>query len=232
MILALITFVYKLKIFVLKILQLLLLKSSLSAYFQSSWSDLEKNHTKLPKIPQHISFVIFEEIFSAQDIANLVIWCSAIGVSYLSLSDMKGNILHLRDSVEHFIKEKNYSVKKNKEAKSSVIYSPLSLLSKITVNYLGCDDGFDQICQSARYLCTSASTLTDEKVNQTIAELTKVPDVDLTIHCGLSSSFSGLLPWQSRFSEFIQCPSVRGLRLSDFHQIVCRFGMVKQRWGR
>lgn len=82
------------------------------------------------------------------------------------------------------------------------------------MNYLGCDDGFDQICQSARYLSTSASTLTDEKVNQTIAglftqcltlflELTKVPDVDLTIHCGLSSSFSGLLPWQSRFSEFM-----------------------------
>lgn len=38
----------------------------------------------------------------------------------------EGNILHLRDSVEQFIKEKNYSVKKNKEAKSSVIYSPLS----------------------------------------------------------------------------------------------------------
>ncbi|CAH8649176.1 unnamed protein product [Schistosoma rodhaini] len=233
MILTFIIFVYKLKIFVLKILQLLILKSSLSAYFQSSWSDLEKNHTKLPKIPQHISFVIFEEIFSAQDIANLVIWCSAIGVSYLSLSDMKGNILHLRDSVEQFIKEKDYSVKKNNETKSSVIYSPLSrVLSKITVNYLNCDDGFDQICQSARYLSTSTSTLTDERVNQTITELTKVPDVDLTIHCGLSSSFSGLLPWQSRFSEFIQCPSVRGLRLSDFHQIVCRFGMVKQRWGR
>ncbi|TNN11343.1 Dehydrodolichyl diphosphate synthase complex subunit nus1 isoform 1 [Schistosoma japonicum] len=233
MMLTLITFLYKLKIFVLKFLQLLLLKSSLSAYFQSSWSDLDKNNTKLPKIPQHISFVIFEEIFSAQDIANLIIWCSAIGVSYLSMSDMKGNILHLRDSIEQFVKEKNFFVEKDKTNKSSVVYNPLScVLSKITVNYLGCDDGFDQICQSARYLSTSNYSLTDEKVNQTINELTKVPDVDLTIHCGLCSSFSGLLPWQSRFSEFIRCPSVRGLEMSDFRQILYRFGKVKQRWGR
>ncbi|CAH8871061.1 unnamed protein product [Trichobilharzia szidati] len=232
----LVTLLYKLKIFILKIFQLIILKLSINAYLQSSWCDLEKNNTKLPKIPQHISFVIFEEIFSAQDIANLIMWCSAIGVSYLSMSDMKGNILHLRDSIDEFVKEMGFAVERNKEFKSSVKYSPMfyasTMLSQITVNYLSCDDGFDQICKSARHLSTHCDKLTDEKVDETIKELTKVPDVDLTIHSGLCSSFCGLLPWQSRFSEFIRCPSVRGLQESDFHQIMHRFGTVKQRWGR
>ncbi|CAH8615743.1 unnamed protein product [Heterobilharzia americana] len=235
MLFTIVTLLCKLKIFLLKVLQLFLLKSSLNAYLQSSWTDPEKNFTKLPKIPQHISFVIFEEIFSAQDIANLVMWCSAIGVSYLSMSDMKGNILNLRDSIDQFIKEKGFSVQKNHGLNLSMQYSPLypsAMLPRITVNYLRCDDGFEQICQSARHLSTQPSSLTEEVVNETIKELSKVPDIDLTIHCGLCSSFRGLLPWQSRFSEFIQCPSVRNLQMSDFRQVLHRFGTVKQRWGR
>lgn len=44
----------------------------------------------LEKLPVHIGLLVAEEEPSYTDIANLVVWCMAVGVSYVSVYDNQG----------------------------------------------------------------------------------------------------------------------------------------------
>lgn len=57
---------------------------------QSRWISDGKS---LEKLPVHIGFVVAEEELSYTDIANLVVWCMAVGVSYVSVYDHHGKKL-------------------------------------------------------------------------------------------------------------------------------------------
>lgn len=45
----------------------------------------------LEKLPVHIGLLVAEEEPSYTDIANLVVWCMAVGISYVSVYDNHGN---------------------------------------------------------------------------------------------------------------------------------------------
>lgn len=47
----------------------------------------------LEKLPVHIGLLVAEEEISFTDIANLVVWCMAVGVSYVSVYDNQGKHL-------------------------------------------------------------------------------------------------------------------------------------------
>lgn len=44
----------------------------------------------LEKLPVHIGLLVAEEDPSYTDIANLVVWCMAVGISYVSVYDHQG----------------------------------------------------------------------------------------------------------------------------------------------
>lgn len=44
----------------------------------------------LEKLPVHIGLLVAEEEPSYTDIANLVVWCMAVGISYVSVYDHQG----------------------------------------------------------------------------------------------------------------------------------------------
>ncbi|XP_036004672.1 dehydrodolichyl diphosphate synthase complex subunit nus1 isoform X3 [Fundulus heteroclitus] len=54
---------------------------------QSRWIS---DGNSLEKIPVHIGFVVVEEELSYKDVANMVVWCMAVGVSYVSVYDHHG----------------------------------------------------------------------------------------------------------------------------------------------
>lgn len=45
----------------------------------------------LEKLPVHIGLLVAEEEPNYTDIANLVVWCMAVGISYVSVYDNHGN---------------------------------------------------------------------------------------------------------------------------------------------
>lgn len=49
----------------------------------------------LEKLPVHIGLLVTEEELSYTDIATLVVWCMAVGISYISVYDTCGNTLLL-----------------------------------------------------------------------------------------------------------------------------------------
>lgn len=48
----------------------------------------------LEKLPVHVGLLITEEDIHYTDIANLVVWCMAVGISYVSVYDNQGKIPH------------------------------------------------------------------------------------------------------------------------------------------
>lgn len=64
---------------------------------QVSSSSLQSDDVRrLEKLPVHIGLLVTEEELSYTDIANLVVWCMAVGISYISVYDScgKASLLH------------------------------------------------------------------------------------------------------------------------------------------
>lgn len=53
----------------------------------------------LEKLPVHIGLLVTEEELSSTDIANLVVWCMAVGISYISVYDNCGKSYHLQNAL-------------------------------------------------------------------------------------------------------------------------------------
>lgn len=51
---------------------------------------LQRDVQRLEKLPVHIGLLVTEEELSYTHIANLVVWCMAVGISYISVYDNCG----------------------------------------------------------------------------------------------------------------------------------------------
>lgn len=65
----------------------------------------------LEKLPVHIGLLVAEEEPSYTDIANLVVWCMAVGISYVSVYDNHGKHCghHYQIDLNDVIFAANYS---------------------------------------------------------------------------------------------------------------------------
>lgn len=64
----------------------------------------------LEKLPVHIGLLVAEEELSYTDIANLVVWCMAVGISYVSVYDNHGKYLTLNPTVCYYTEHYDLSV--------------------------------------------------------------------------------------------------------------------------
>lgn len=55
-----------------------------------------RSRWSVEKLPVHIGLLVAEEEPSYTDIANLVVWCMALGISYVSVYDDNGNVSQSR----------------------------------------------------------------------------------------------------------------------------------------
>ncbi|KAI8498654.1 regulation of mitotic centrosome separation, partial [Branchiostoma belcheri] len=51
---------------------------------------IKSDSKALSKLPMHVGLVVVEEDFRYGDLASLVVWCAAMGISYISLYDSQG----------------------------------------------------------------------------------------------------------------------------------------------
>ena len=49
----------------------------------------------LKKLPLHVGLVIVENEYSYRDIANVIVWSVALGISYISVYDINGMYFYL-----------------------------------------------------------------------------------------------------------------------------------------
>lgn len=56
----------------------------------SRWSPWQSDGKAFSKLPVHIGLLVAEEEPSYTDVANLVVWCMTVGISYVSVYDNHG----------------------------------------------------------------------------------------------------------------------------------------------
>ncbi|XP_013394964.1 dehydrodolichyl diphosphate synthase complex subunit nus1 [Lingula anatina] len=203
----------------------------------------------LKRLPIHLGVIILEDNISYIDIANIIIWCMTLGISYISVYDRKGvirqNQKHLAEEI-HKRKEELY--KKRRESFNINVYNGLYDSSKYTgpsssnssdVQLLSEEDGQLSLVQVAKEISKSVKEkrwkvedVSLQNVENYLLEKSRFPDPDLVIKFGAAECLMGFLPWQIRLTEFFVSPSHRGLSYKTFLSLLQDYGNTRQRFGK
>lgn len=112
--------------------------------------------------------------------------------------------------------------------------------NRLIVNFLDPDNGKGQIvktCQEVAEDVKVGNTVLDDITIENIdARLHKgvwgLPDPDLVCYFGGLCGTYGLLPWQTRLTEFLSIPTQSTIVAPDFARILYRYSKCEQRFGK
>ncbi|XP_054474417.1 dehydrodolichyl diphosphate synthase complex subunit nus1 [Anoplopoma fimbria] len=201
----------------------------------------------LEKLPVHIGLLVTEEEPSYTDMANLVVWCMAVGISYVSVYDSHG-IYRKNNSrlLEEIVRQQQdllgadgskYNVEFLSNGSDKQQHQVVSC--RPTVKVLSPEDGKQSIVQAAQQLCRSVENkersskdISVSMLDVLLRESKNVPDPELVVKFGPVDSTLGFLPWHIRLTEFISLPSHRNVSYEDLFGVLQRFGSFQQRLGQ
>lgn len=201
----------------------------------------------LEKLPFHLGLLISEEEPSYTDIANLVVWCMAVGISYVSVYDNQGVFRRNNSRLQEEIFRQQQDFLGVEGSKYSVEFLSAGtdkhdhqvLHCQPVVQVLSEDDGKQSIVRAAQRLCReveqkqrSSSDISVALLDSTLRESKNIPDPDLVLKFGPVDSTLGFLPWQIRLTEFIALPSHIDVSYEDFLGALQRFASCEQRVGK
>ncbi|GFO28293.1 dehydrodolichyl diphosphate synthase complex subunit nus1 [Plakobranchus ocellatus] len=194
---------------------------------------IQEDSKLLKKIPAHVGIVIVEDEFSFKDLANIIVWSVALGISYISVYDINGEIkrngLMLQRNIEESKKEvftpdqSNYDIQlfssSQMAQEASSTSSDNHKLPKARVHLLCIEDGHRRIVNMAKCLSHMVASgmlqkedIVPSKVDNLFQESLQFPDPELCLKFGSTDCLFGYMPWQVRLTEII--PQQGDLRLS------------------
>lgn len=203
-----------------------------------------KDGRALDKLPRHVGLLVTEDDTSYADMASLVVWCMAVGISYVSVYD-HGGIFKRNNSrlMDEILKQRQellnldsskYTVKFSKQDKTDQV-----LNCQYTLNVLSPEDGKTDIVKAAQKFChlvaQQQKKCTDLDVNvleNLLNSTNGFPDPDLILKFGPVDSILGFLPWHIRLTEIISLPSHVNISYEEFFSALCRYASCEQRWGK
>ncbi|KAM9383298.1 dehydrodolichyl diphosphate synthase complex subunit NUS1 [Phaethornis superciliosus] len=198
----------------------------------------------LQKLPVHMGLVVTEEEPSYADMASLVVWCMAVGISYVSVYDHNGifkrNNSRLMDEILKQQQEllgldcSKYTVEFSNQDKADQVLNCQS-----TLKVLSPEDGKADIVKAAQNFCQLVAqqqrTYTDLDVNvldNLLSSTNGFPDPDLVLKFGPVDSTLGFLPWHIRLTEIVSLPSHLNISYEDFFSALHHYAACEQRWGK
>ncbi|KAJ8270720.1 hypothetical protein GJAV_G00118490 [Gymnothorax javanicus] len=201
----------------------------------------------LEKLPMHVGLLIVEEELHYTDIANLVVWCMAVGISYVSVYDNQG-IFRRNNSrlMDEILKQQQdllgldstkYPVEFLNNRNDKQDHQVLSC--QAVVKALSPDDGKLSIVRAAQELCRAvelkerrSADIDVHTLDLLLRDSPLIPDPDLVLKFGPVESTLGFLPWHIRLTEFISLPSHTDVTYEDFFSALKRYASCEQRQGK
>ncbi|XP_031204398.1 dehydrodolichyl diphosphate synthase complex subunit NUS1 [Mastomys coucha] len=184
----------------------------------------------LQKLPVHMGLVITEEVQepSFSDIASLVVWCMAVGISYVSVYDHQGIFKRNNSRLMDEILKQQQELLGQDCSKYSAEFANSNDKDDQVLNYasavkvLSPEDGKADIVRAAQdfYVCLSSQGSHG------------LPDPDLVLKFGPVDSTLGFLPWQIRLTEIISLPSHLNISYEDFFSALRQYAACEQRLGK
>ncbi|KAM4043130.1 dehydrodolichyl diphosphate synthase complex subunit NUS1 [Anomaloglossus baeobatrachus] len=203
---------------------------------------LQRDRAQLSKLPVHIGLLIAEEQESFPDVASLVLWCMALGISYVSVYDPQGifkqNSSRLMDEVLKQQKEE-YSKCPLEYANGSTERTDKAFRHLPVLKVLSPEDGKPNIVKAAQDFCQlvadgqkTPADLDVDAFDHLLRSTDNFPDPDLILKFGSISSTLGFLPWHIRLSEIISLPSHVNIQYEDFFFALRCYAGCEQRIGK
>ncbi|KAM8953658.1 dehydrodolichyl diphosphate synthase complex subunit NUS1 isoform 1-T1 [Pelodytes ibericus] len=213
---------------------------------QQQGRDCKKDVSSLAKLPVHMGLLISEEHESYTDVANLVVWCMAVGISYISVYDNQGifkqNSSRLMDEVlkqqkellDHEYSKYPLEYANGSTDKTNRALSPLPILKVLSP-----EDGKTEIAKVAERFCELVaeekkrpSDMDVNVLDHLLRSTQDFPDPDLILKFGPVASTLGFLPWHIRLSEIISLPTHVNIRYEDFYSALRCYAGCEQRLGK
>ncbi|KAM3842706.1 dehydrodolichyl diphosphate synthase complex subunit nus1 [Diretmus argenteus] len=201
----------------------------------------------LDKLPVHIGLLVAEEEPSYTDIANLVVWCMAVGISYVSVYDNHG-VFRKNNSrlLEEIVRQQQdlldlegskYNVEFLSNGNDKQQQHVLSC--RPVVKVLSPEDGKQSIVHAAQQLCRSVENkersfkdINVSMLDTLLRESKNIPDPELVVKFGPINSTLGFLPWHIRLTEFISLPSHINVSYEDLLGALQQYATCEQRLGK
>uniref|UniRef100_A0A8C5WHG3 ditrans,polycis-polyprenyl diphosphate synthase [(2E,6E)-farnesyldiphosphate specific] n=1 Tax=Leptobrachium leishanense TaxID=445787 RepID=A0A8C5WHG3_9ANUR len=203
--------------------------------------------SSLAKLPAHLALLINEDARSYTDVASLVVWGMAAGITCITVYDQQGifkeNISRLMDEVlkqQKKLLDHEYSKCPAGYANGSIEQTnnkELDLLPVLKV--LSAEDGKAEISKAAKNFCQLVAEQKKKPSDMDVNVLDRLlrsahsfPDPDLILKFGNVASTLGFLPWHIRLSEIISLPSHVNICYEDFYSALHCYAGCEQRIGK
>nr|XP_055215601.1 dehydrodolichyl diphosphate synthase complex subunit NUS1-like [Gorilla gorilla gorilla] len=200
----------------------------------------------LEKLPVHMGLVIteVEQEPSFSDIASLVVWCMAVGISYISVYDHQG-IFKRNNSrlMGEILKEQQELLgldcsKYSPEFANSNDKDDQVLNCHLAVKVLSPEDRKADIVIAAQYFCQLVAqkqkrpTDVDVDTLGSLLSSNGCPDPDLVLKFCPVDSTLGFLPWHIRLTEIVSLPSHLNISYEDFFSALRQYAACERRLGK
>ncbi|XP_032127502.1 dehydrodolichyl diphosphate synthase complex subunit NUS1-like [Sapajus apella] len=208
----------------------------------------------LEKLPVHMGLVFteVEQEPSFSDIASLVVWCMAMGISYISVYDhqetsagitgiFKRNNSRLMDEI---LKQQQELLgldcsKYSPEFANSNDKDDQVLNCHLAVKVLSPKDGKADTVRAAQDFCQLVAqkqkrpTDLDVDMLGSLLSSNGCPDADLVLKFGpVDSTLLGFLPWHIRLTEIVYLPSHLNISYEDIFSALRQHAACEQRLGK
>lgn len=208
------------------------------------------------KLPLHVGIQILEEVISYEDVASILTWCIAMGIPFVTLSDIQGYITkesaainrRLQEKIAAFGSETNKLVfhiespVRNGEVSWQVLHKSegtSQVNNKTRIALISAQDGRQDIIDSARQICRNvatkqckASDVDVSHLDELINTSTSFPDPELIVNFGLLDSLIGFPPWKIRVTEIMSVPTHHNMSYQSFRAVLQAFSRTQQRFGK
>ncbi|XP_076249238.1 transport and golgi organization 14 [Calliopsis andreniformis] len=194
------------------------------------------------KLPKHIVIVFGAKEDTILDCIRIIGWCITIGIPYISFYDISGFLVRNENFLKHEISRKrpdlveyiSWSKPNTKHMQNGITGPKL----KTRISLLSPLDGKEEIVTLTKQLAEAVVTgtikldeidtdLLNEKLNSR-----GIPDPDLGLIYGRVCSTYGVLPWQTRITEFFTLPVHFSLSVKDFGYLLEKYNKCEQRHGK
>uniref|UniRef100_A0A6P8R4H0 ditrans,polycis-polyprenyl diphosphate synthase [(2E,6E)-farnesyldiphosphate specific] n=1 Tax=Geotrypetes seraphini TaxID=260995 RepID=A0A6P8R4H0_GEOSA len=203
----------------------------------------------LRKVPVHVGLLVADEEEEQQqrepgyvEVANLVVWCMAVGISYVSVYDSQG--IFKRNNarlMEEILKQQQelLGLDCSKYSELSMDKTEPAMTCQTAVRVLSPEDGKEDIARAAHEFCQlvaqrqrQPSDLSVKVFDSLLRSSKDFPEPDLVLKFGPMDSTLGFLPWHLRLTEIISLPSYLSISYSDFFSALYRYASCEQRLGK
>ncbi|XP_043249396.1 dehydrodolichyl diphosphate synthase complex subunit Nus1 isoform X1 [Colletes gigas] len=198
--------------------------------------------SRMKKLPRHIVIIFGAKEDTILDCVRIIGWCITLGIPYISFVDISGFLVRNESFLKYEIAKRRPDILEHISwSKPNVGFTQNGVTGtkpKTRISLLSASNGKEEIVTLTKKLAEAVVTgtikseeidtdLLNEKLNSR-----GVPDPDLGLIYGRVCTTYGVLPWQTRITEFLTLPLYVSLSARDFVYLLEQYSKYEQRYGK